>query len=402
MEQIITSILDTDLYKISMQNFVYNFHPNAKVKYVFKCRNKDVKLGFLAPLINDQIKQMKSIQMTNEEREYVVSLGFLSNDYLDCLSNYRFNPEEVSCYAEYERKDYFEANPHPDSDLVIEIEGLWHKAILWEVPLLAIVNQLYFKERSDFRTVEGAGIRNLKDKINLIRNHPQFKFAEFGTRRRYSKDWQEYVVKEMLKYIPNNIIGTSNVSLARKYRIKSIGTQAHEIFSAYLAFVDNIRNAQKGALHDWLAHYDTPTGAKLGIALTDTFGSKSFFKDFNSVLANSYDGIRHDSGCPVEFAEKAIAHYKKLGIDPRTKSLVFSDGLTVKRALELFELFTGRIAVSFGIGTSLTNDLNVTPLNIVIKLIEVNNTPVVKISDEPNKAIGNKEMIETVIRAYGD
>jgi len=388
MKQIITSILDTDLYKISMGQFVKHFHPSANVKYEFKCRNDDIKLGFLKEQIVSQIELMRNIRLTQEEFEYLSTLKFLSSDYVDYLSSYCFNPDCLSVCDK-------------GGNLEIIINGLWYETILWEVPLLATINELYFQNTSSFNNVEIEGVKRLEDKIDIILKYPQFKLAEFGTRRRYSKFWQNYVLEQLCKRVPFNLVGTSNLYLSKKYQIKPIGTMAHEVFSAYLAFADNIRNAQKMALHDWLAEYDTPHGPQLGIALTDTFGSKSFFEDFNSVLANSYDGVRHDSGDAVEFAKRVIEHYKKIGIDPRTKSLVFSDGLTVESALRLFEQFTGQIGLSFGIGTSLTNDLSVKPLNIVIKLLECNGVPVVKISDEPLKSMGDAEMVKRVKNVYG-
>ncbi|HUX60716.1 MAG TPA: nicotinate phosphoribosyltransferase [Ignavibacteriaceae bacterium] len=383
MEPIIDSILQTDLYKLSMQQAVLHQYPNATVKYVFKCRNEGVKLGFLANNIRKQVEAMKDVCLADDEWAYLSSLQFLTDDYFSYLDKYRFNPSQVKI-------------ENVDGELKIEIEGPWAETILYEVPLLAIVNELYFDATSDFKSIEGEGIRRLKDKINLIRQYPTLIFAEFGTRRRYSRDWQKYILEELHRNCPQ-LVGTSNVKLAMDFGIKPIGTVAHEWFSCHLALVDRLEIAQKRAMHVWQQEY----GTDLGIILSDTFTVDAFLKDFDLVLAREFSGCRHDSGDPIVFGNKIIKHYKKLGIDPKTKSIVFSDGLDIPEAIRIFKEFTGRIGVSFGIGTSLSNDLSVTPLNIVIKVVECNGQDVVKLSDNPGKAIGDKDMIERVKKAYG-
>lgn len=383
MKQIITSMLDTDFYKISMQQCVFHQYPRANVKYVFKCRNKDIKLGgSMIPDIKEQVEAMANVTLTKQEKEYLSNLGFMRLDYLNYLENYRFNPNQVR----------FTNN----GEMGIEIVGSWMETILWEVPLLAIVNQTYFEKTTDFKTIESCGITNLSDKIDLIRQYPRFTLTDFGTRRRYSRDWHRYVVETLKKDCPQ-LVGTSNVKLAMDLGIKPIGTNAHEYYSAHLGLVDNIAEAQKRALHVWLQEYDN----NLGHALTDTFTSDAFFRDFGIILSNAFQGVRHDSGDPIEFGYKVINHYRKMGIDPRTKSIIFSDGLDIPKAIEIYKEFTGMIGLGFGVGTNLTNDLGVEPLNIVIKLIECNGYQVVKLSDNVSKAIGNPQMIERVKKTYG-
>ena len=380
---IIDSILQTDLYKLTMQQLVLHQYPNADVAYRFKCRNNGIKIGFLAHTVRARIKEMANLALTQEEEFYLAEeLPFLSADYIDYLRNYRFNPDQVKVSK-------------VDEDIEIEIRGPWVETILWEVPVLAIVNEVYFNETSDFKTIEAEGIRRLKDKMNLIRQYPTMTIAEFGTRRRYSNLWQQKVLRELHLNCPQ-IVGTSNVRLAMDIGIKPIGTMAHEYFSAHLALVENLRTAQKRALYVWLQEY----GTDLGIALTDTFTTKAFFEDFDIVLARAFSGVRHDSGDPIEFGENVIKHYQKLCIDPKAKIIVFSDGLDIPEAIRIFKHFVGRIGVSFGIGTNLTNDLGPTPLNIVIKLIECNGIPVVKLSDNPGKAIGDPDMIQRVRKTY--
>ena len=229
----------------------------------------------------------------------------------------------------------------------------------------------------------------------MLKKHPRLMLAEFGTRRRYSREWQEYVFG-VLNDLPN-VVGTSNVRLAMDNDTKPIGTMAHEYLCAHLGLVDNLGTAQKRALHVWLQEY----GTNLGVALTDTFTTPAFFKDFGHVLANAFSGVRHDSGDPIKFGIDTIAHYESLGIDPRTKTIVFSDGLDIPEAIRIFETFTGLIGISFGVGTNLTNDLGPKALNIVIKLIECDDTYCVKLSDNPGKAIGNAKQIDNVREIYG-
>jgi len=383
MRQIITSILDTDFYKITMGQCVFHQYPNATVKYVFKCRNKDVKLGYLAPEVANQVEMMKSLHLTQQEKNYLAEFTFMRPDYLNFLEAHRFNSSEVDAYND-------------NGDLSIVIRGNWASTIFWEVPLLAIVNQLYFESTTDFDEIRGDGECNLMEKIDLIKEYPRFTLTDFGTRRRYSAEWQKTVVETLKNDCPQ-LVGTSNIKLAMDLRIKPIGTVAHDFFSAHLGLVDNIAEAQRRALHVWLQEYDT----QLGHALTDTFTTRAFFRDFRTVLANAFQGVRHDSGDPIEFGYNVINHYKNLGIDPRVKSIVFSDGLDMPKAIEIYKEFTGLIGLGFGVGTSLTNDLGVTPLNIVIKLVECNGKPVVKLSDNPSKAIGDPKMIEMVKEAYG-
>lgn len=382
MEPIITSILDDDLYKFTMQQCLYHQHPKAEAEYSFKCRNKDVKLGFLAPFIREHITEMRRLYLSQDEEKYLSGLSFMKQDYVAYLYDYRYDPSQV-CVE------------NVDGDLQIGVFGPWVETILWEVKLLAIVNQLYFEQTSEFKSIEGEGIRRLRDKINLIRQYPTFQFADFGTRRRYSRNWQRYVVEELHKNLPQ-LVGTSNVKLAMDLGIKAIGTQAHEWVSGNIALVDNIREAQKRALYVWLQEY----GTNLGIALTDTFTTKAFFEDFDVTLANAFSGVRQDSGSCFEFGRNMIAHYKKLGIDPRTKTIVFSDGLDVPKAIAIYKEFTGLVGLSFGIGTNLTNSLGPEPLNIVIKLIQCNAKPVAKLSDNVTKAIGDNEVVEQIRKAY--
>ena len=391
MKPIIKSLIDTDLYKLTMLQAYYHQYPNAVGKWHFHCRNKDVKLGFLAWKVKAQIKRLKDLRLTDEEAEYLLSLGFFKKDFVHWLQNgFQVDLAELNVWSD------------KDCQLQITVSGMLTHVNILEVYTLAIVNELYFQhdlEESGYTLadVEKEGRFRLESKVEKLEDYPQLKFAEFGTRRRYSAEWQDFVVGYLVKNCPKNIVGTSNVGLAMKHGIKPIGTVAHEWTCSHLGLVDDIAVAQKRALCVWQQEY----GESLGIALSDTFRSESFFRDFDRNLCRSYDGLRHDSGCPFKFGEMAIAHYMKSGVDPRTKSLIFSDGLTIERCIDIWRNFAGRIGLSFGVGTHLSNDLGRTPLNIVMKLLECNGTQCIKLSDESGKEIGCPNMIEIVKKAYG-
>lgn len=380
-KRIITSLLDNDLYKMSMQQCVFHQYPNVVVEYEFRCRNKGLKLGFLAPMIRDEVDQWGDIELQPQEANFLHSTGFLQKDYIDYLKTFRFNPN--LCQID-----------DINGDLVIKIKGLWLDTILFEVQLLATINELYFLETTVPECLIQEGKDRLIVKVEMLKKHPRLMISEFGTRRRYSREWQAYVFS-VLKDLPN-VVGSSNMQLAYLNNTKAIGTMAHEYISAHLGLVDRLETAQKRALHVWLQEY----GTNLGTALTDTFTTPAFFRDFQHVLANSFSGVRHDSGDPIAFGNATINHYKSLGIDPRTKTIVFSDGLDIPECIRIFETFTGMIGLAFGVGTNLTNDLGPKPLNIVIKMVSCNGKPVVKLSDNAGKEIGDAQMLEDVKKAY--
>jgi len=381
-EQIITSAMDTDFYKVTMQKGVFHQYPKTQVEYTFTCRDKGVKLGFLAEKVNRQVKMMENLKLTEKEENFLRSIRFMTSDYIDFLKNFRFDSNRVK------------AIDH-DGNLEITISGLWLDTILYEVPLLAIVSELYFRETSNFEELKQEGINRLNKKIELI-NQYRLPLVDMGTRRRYSAEWQDYVVGRLASEC-ESFIGTSNVYLAMKYNIKAIGTQAHEWFMAHLGLVDNIREAQKRALYVWLQEY----GTDLGIALTDTFTTKAFFKDFDLTLSTTFSGMRCDSGDdPVFFGNEAIDHYKGFNINPRTKDLIFSDSLNIPKAIAIFLQLIQKIKTSYGIGTDLMNDLSIKALNIVIKLSMSNGVWVTKLSDSPGKTMGNLELAKEIKRLY--
>lgn len=363
---IIKSLLDIDQYKLSMCNVVFQRFPEAYVEYEFVCRDEGIDFTPYFKEIKHAIFNLKALSLNNYEVYYLESLNLFSDAFLAYLLSLRLRPSEEVDIRLIEGK------------LQIKVAGLWKRVIFYETFILSIVNEIYFKDKPN---VEGNN--RLDAKIELIKEAGEwFKFADFGTRRRYSFNWQDTVLTKLLDTLPNNLVGTSNVHLARMYGIKPIGTMAHEYIMAFQGIVHPV-NSQGEALKVWADVYR----GNLGIALTDTINMDSFLKDFDLYYAKLYDGLRHDSGDPYVWGEKAIQHYKKLGINTKTKSLVFSDGLNFKTAIKLYHRFKFMINVSFGIGTNLTNDCGPKPLSIVMKMTRFNGLPVAKISDEPSKAI---------------
>ena len=386
MIPIIYSALDTDLYKFTMQQAIYHQFPSVNVEYRFKCRNKADWTDEHINEINRRIDRLcATVRFDAHTINYLKSIRFFKQDYLDFLSIFQLNRDHIKVYLDDNR------------ELQIEIAGSWLFTILFEVPILAIVNEVYF-DQLEIEKYSVEGKKRLEQKIEMVRQfrdkNPGFVFADFGTRRRFCFDWQQYVVRT-LKEADIGMIGTSNVLFAYKYDIKPIGTMAHEWLQAGQALDVRLVDSQKRMLQAWVDEYR----GDLGIALTDVVGIDAFLRDFDLYFAKLYDGVRHDSGDPVVFAEKIINHYKNLRIDPKTKTIVFSDGLDFEKAFMLYEKFHDQIGVSFGIGTNLTNDVGVTPLQIVLKMTECNGQPVAKISDSKGKGMCRDEGYLTYLKS---
>jgi nicotinate phosphoribosyltransferase len=377
------SLLDTDLYKLTMQQAVLELFPNEMVTYQFNNRRPtDVFSDIEVAKIRYAVEEMANLKLKSDEFRFLKTLPFLKPWYLAYLKDYRFDPSEVVIMHE-----------NGSGNLKINIAGPWHSTILWEVPLMAIISEVYFSSRTpwnkdDFRVLSMNKISNL--------HAGGCKFAEFGTRRRRSYDMQNAFIEASTYFTEHSMIGTSNVHFAHKFNLKPIGTTAHEWTMAHSALC-GLEHANKYALENWTKVYQ----GQLGIALTDTFGTDAFFKDFNLLNAKIYDGVRQDSGDPIIFRDKMIKHYKNLGINPLHKTIVFSDGLDVKEANNINDHCFGKIGCSFGIGTHLTNDVpDSKALNIVIKLRAVNGQEVVKISDTPGKATGDAQALEIAMKVF--
>ena len=373
---IIESLLDTDLYKFTMMQCVLHQFPGAEVAYRFRCRNVGVELGPYADEIRDEIHHLCSLRFKDEELEYLAGLRFIKSDFVDFLSLFHLKEKYITVKADSEAPNGID----------ITIEGPWLHTILFEIPELAIVNEVYFRHKMPVAD-EKEGMKRLRAKIDLIRNEPDndnLKITDFGTRRRFSRAWQTTVTETLIRELGREkFAGTSNVDLARRYGLIPIGTMAHEYLQACQALGPRLRDSQVYGFEMWAKEYR----GDLGIALSDVYGMDPFLKDFDMFFCKLFDGARHDSGDPFLWGEKMIEHYRRNKCDPRGKTLIFSDALTVPRIIELYRRFNHRIGVGFGIGTNLMNDLGPEPLNIVVKMIRANGQPVAKISDTPEKGM---------------
>ena len=373
LDPIVISLLDTDLYKFNMDQVIFHKHTDLCGKYYFKCRNKDVKFTQeMLDEINSQIDHLCTLRFRKDELDYLRSIRFIKNDYVEFLRLWR------------PIREYVTTSLSKDGELEIIIDGPLFSAMQFEIHLLEIVNEVYFRMSYDYDKLLKSAEEKLSAKIEALNNGTYtFKFAEFGCRRRLSREWQDVVVRR-LSTETDKCIGTSNVYLAMKYNLTPIGTYAHEFVQMYQG-IDRYPLAYTNhyAMRDWYDEYDGDNGT----ALTDTITTDLFLMDFNRSNVNNYNGVRHDSGDPYEWGEKIIKHYESYGVDPRTKLLLFSDSLNFDRAQKLFDYFKDRAKVSFGIGTYCSNDTCVDPLNIVIKLQYVNGKPVAKLSDNPEKSM---------------
>ena len=377
LEPIIQSLLDTDLYKFNMDQVIFHKHTDLTGEYYFRCRSEGIVFTpeMLAE-INAQIDHLCALRFTHEELDYLRSIRFIKSDYVEFLRLWR------------PIRDYVETGLSPEGELSIVVRGPLFSAMQFEIFLLEIVNEVYFRMKFDYAKLLASAEERLDAKIRAFREgRYTFSFAEFGCRRRLSREWQDVVVRRLATET-NNCVGTSNVYLAMKYNLTPIGTYAHEYVQMYQG-IDSIPLAYTNhyALTDWYDEYKGDNGT----ALTDTITTDLFLLDFNRSMVNNFTGVRHDSGDPYEWGEKIIAHYKSYGVDPRTKLLLFSDSLDFDRAQALYDYFKDRAKVSFGIGTFCSNDTCEKALNIVIKLQTVNGRPVAKLSDAPGKAMCRDE-----------
>ncbi len=368
----ITSLLDTDLYKFTMMQAVLHQFPGAQVEYRFKCRNAGVVLSPFADEVNGEVDALCELRFSNDELDYLRNLRYVKSDFVDFLALFHFNRSHITI------------RPVGD-DLEILITGPWLHTILFEVPVLAIVNEVYFR-RTQPQPDYAEGRKRLNAKLDLLHALPVdlgFSFADYGTRRRFSHDWQREVLATVKTREPHTFVGTSNAFFAKELGLLAVGTMAHEWLQAAQALGPRLRDSQRWAFQKWADEYR----GDLGIALSDVAGLKAFMRDFDMYFCKLFDGARHDSGEPIAWGEAIINHYLANRVDPKTKSLVFSDGLSFPRAIEIAKHFQGRAKTAFGIGTNLTNDLGYTPLQIVLKMVRCNGQPVAKLSDTPAKTM---------------
>ncbi len=382
MSPIFTSLLETDLYKFTMWQTMLHRYPQSQAQYTFVTRGAPCvappafPLAELVDEINAELDHLCSLAFGSDELEYLGGLRFMKSDFIDLLRIFRFQRAFIRAWAD-------------GDELRIVAEGPQVHVMGFEIFVVAIVNELYFR-RFDNEAAIDEGRRRLAAKIAEVnqlgaepaRAHP-FEFFDFGLRRRFSSAWQREVVTEFRNQLPDSFKGTSNVRLAKDLDLVPIGTMAHEYLQMYQTLGVRLRDFQRAALEDWVQEYR----GDLGIALTDVLGMDAFLADFDLYFAKLFDGLRHDSGDPIVWGEKALTHYRSLRIDAHTKRLVFSDELTIARAIELYGHFADRAQLGFGIGTHLTNDMGLEPLNIVMKLTTCNDQPVAKLSDSPGKTL---------------
>jgi nicotinate phosphoribosyltransferase len=374
------SILDNDFYKFTMQQCVVKLFPRARARYAFINRGKHVFPEGFAQALQASVDAMAALQLTDAEKSFFGrACPYLDPVYLDFLQGYRYNPSEVKIVQE-------------GGQLSVTVEGLWYRTILWEVPLLCLISENFYLLQNQKGEDDAAINQKAAAKLQAYKSL-NVSIADFGTRRRHSYHVQNLVVQSMTADAGNTFVGTSNVHLAMKHATKPIGTHAHEWFMFHGAQY-GFKMANTLALENWVQVYR----GDLGIALSDTYTTAEFFEIFDKKFAKLFDGVRHDSGDPLDFADQTIAHYQRLGIDPKTKTIIFSDSLNYDRVAQIVAHCRGRIGMSFGIGTNLTNDVGLAPMNIVMKMTEAcpegeGWIPVVKLSDEKGKYTGNPDYI---------
>lgn len=374
---VILHLLDNDLYKFTMLQALLHMFPGNTATYRFVCRNKPlIPLGSLVDEINAQLDHLCALRFTPDELAYLSKRPYLKSDLLEFLRIFQLNRASIRAWAE-------------GDELHIEAQGAQVHVMLFEIYVLAIVNEVYFRALGGQHLDEGhcrlmAKIEQVREGLGRIgRKATPFEFFDFGLRRRYSSEWQREVVGTLKRELPEHFRGTSNVLLAKELGLTPIGTMAHEYLQTFQAVGVQLQRFQHAALEGWVQEFR----GDLGIALTDVVGMDAFVKDFDLYFAKLFDGLRNDSGDPFEWGDKALQSYSRLRINALTKRLVWSNDLTIPRALELYERFGDRVQCGFGIGTNLSNDLGPKPLSIVMKLVRCNGLPVAKLPDSPGKTL---------------
>ncbi|GAA3997534.1 nicotinate phosphoribosyltransferase [Comamonas faecalis] len=388
---IIHSLLDTDLYKFTMMQVVLHHFPGAQVEYRFKCRNPGFALAPLVDEIRQEVRALCSLRFSDEELNYLSARRFIKSDFVDFLALFRLNEK------------YIRITPLANGEIDITIKGPWLHTILFEIPVLAIVNEVYFRNAYPQPDV-AEGRRRLLAKVDQLHECglESLKIADYGTRRRFSRVWHDEVLRTLCDRLgadaDGQLAGTSNVLYAMKLGLTPLGTMAHEYLQACQSLGPRLRDTQVFGFEVWAKEYR----GDLGIALSDVYGMNAFLRDFDLYFCKLFDGARHDSGDPFAWGERMLQHYRDNRVDPRTKTLIFSDALTVPRIIALHRQFHGRCQLAFGIGTNLTNDLGYEPLQIVIKMTRCNGQPVAKLSDAPGKNMCDDEKYLAYLRQVFD
>ena len=393
LKPIINSLLENDLYKFNMGNVIFKQFNDYKTTWTFKCRNEDVR--FTEEMLQESREQVDhycTLRFSDDEIEYLKkTCPWLSEGYLNYLKFW--HPVRSEIFVQSGRAEDAYGNdvvciPYNDCGLAIEARGTWLNTSMYEIAILAIVNEVYFAIRHEdpYVDLRGRFEHSTRTKVGELRNgvYDIGAFSEFGLRRRLSRETHDWLIGYLKENAPG-FVGTSNVYLARQWGVKPVGTMAHEFVQCVGQgnHEHNPAYSNRFAMKAWTDEYQTRNGIVLG----DTIGTDVFLKDFDLTYATLFSGVRHDSGDPIAWGEKILAHYGKLGINPRLKTLLFSDSLNFERATAIKRHFDGRCNIAFGIGTYLANDAGVEPLNIVMKVTECNGSPVAKLSDSPGKGM---------------
>jgi nicotinate phosphoribosyltransferase len=382
MSPIIKSLLDNDLYKFTMLQAFCHFEEKTEAKYTFRCRTSDICFENCIDRINYEVDALCELTFTADELEYLSGFSFIKPAFIEFLKNFKF------------KRDHINIELNDAKQLQVDIQGPIVYTSLFEIPLLAIINEVYFTDKVIESEAWEIGNSRLDEKINFLKfTGKDIPFSDFGTRRRFSFEWHDNVINKIVKSKYNGFIGTSNLYFAKKYNLRPIGTMAHEWIMAH-AGVTSLEKGTSLALKRWLDFYN----GELGIALTDTFTTDYFLTEFEKTLAVQYSGVRHDSGDWKDWGCKIIEKYESHDINPLDKTLVFSDGLDFETIADIYEEFHDKVKLMFGIGTDLTNDVGVVPVQIVIKMVEAAGLPVIKVSDTVGKIIcTDKQYMHNVI-----
>ena len=395
---IIEHLTDIDMYKFTMGQFILHRYPDVPVKFAFKCRTKNVRPADVVSEkeLREELDHPRTLRFKESQLFYIANMTvsgrrMFMEDYIQFLRQYQL-PE----YSLQVVDGMFEA----------EFSDTWADSTYWETIFLSIFDELYYRnlvqQKGHKREAAYAeGIRRLEKKVALLCTRPELTFIDFGTRRRFSRRWHEFVIAFLITEIPNQFVGTSNVRLAMEYGLEPKGTNAHElsmvIAGTKFPHVEEIRRSHVQVVDEWYNEF----GEALSVILPDTFGTDACLAMLTKEHAHACRGFRQDSGDPIMFGEKILQFYKQHGVDATKKLIVFSDGLDVDAMIRIYDHFHKRIQVTFGWGTNLTNDLGYKPLSLVVKAVEACGHGLVKLPDNLAKATGRPELIELYKKIFG-
>ena len=405
IDPIVRSLIDTDFYKLLMCQSIFRYKPDTQVRFSLINRAKDIRLAELIDEgeLREQLDHIRGLSLSRGESTWMRGNTFYGKrqmfrpDFMDWLEGVRLPPYQLEKH---------------DGQYELTFEGNWPEVMLWEIPALAVLMELRGRAvlgemgRFELQVLYARAMTKLWEKIEKLRNVDGLRIADFGTRRRHSFMWQDWAVQAMIEGLGDKFVGTSNCLIAMRREVEAIGTNAHElpmIYSALAETDESLKRAPYDVLADWQEEHD----GNLRIILPDTYGTEGFLRNAPDWLA-SWTGIRIDSGDPESSAEIAIQWWKDRGEDPAEKLIIFSDGLDAEKMVQLHRQFSGRTKVSFGWGTLLTNDFRglveqdaLAPFSLVCKAVSANGRPTVKLSDNPNKAMGPANEVERYKRVFG-